>query len=88
MNRLCFQIQEEKNPQNFEILLHGLNELITRKKSRFSGYQDFPVSQRTRPWRTVPALAKRIVKSTYPGQPERVEISLPGADELYREIRI
>jgi len=31
---------------------------------------------------------KKIIKSTLPSQPEKAEIDIHGADDLYREIRI
>ena len=31
---------------------------------------------------------RKIIKPLYPGVPEKAEITVPGADELYREIRI
>jgi hypothetical protein len=33
-----------------------------------------------------PGVVRKIIK--HPGEPEKVEISVGGADELYREIRI
>jgi hypothetical protein len=33
-----------------------------------------------------PGVVRKIVK--YPGEPEKVEISVGGADDLYREVRI
>jgi hypothetical protein len=45
-------------------------------------------SQHARPWRTVPGVVKKIVKPVFPGEPEKVEISISAADDLFREIRI
>jgi protein involved in polysaccharide export with SLBB domain len=30
----------------------------------------------------------KIIKPTYPGEPEKAQISVEGADHLYKEIRI
>ena len=35
-----------------------------------------------------PGTVKKIVESRFPAIPEKVEITLEGADHLYREIRI
>ncbi len=37
---------------------------------------------------TLPGTVEKIIKSPFPGEPEKVQITLEGADELYREIRI
>lgn len=37
---------------------------------------------------TRPGTVQRIIKSAYSGQPEKAEIAVQGADELYKEIRI
>jgi hypothetical protein len=88
MNSLCFQIQEETNHQKFEALARELNELIVRKKRRFSQHDGISAWQRTRRWRTVSGVVPKIVESTYPGPVEKVEISIAAAEDLFREIRI
>ncbi len=40
------------------------------------------------PSATLPATVEKIIKSPYPDIPEKVEITVEGADDLYREIRI
>ena len=37
---------------------------------------------------TRPGTVQRIIKSAYSGQPEKAEIAVQGADDLYKEIRI
>ena len=37
---------------------------------------------------TRPGTVQRIIKSPYSGQPEKAEIAVHGADDLYKEIRI
>ena len=87
MNSLCFRIQEEKDYPRFESLMQELNELLGCKERRFAEHHDIP-RQRKRPWKTVPAVVQKIVKSIYQDQLEKVEISIPAADDLFREIRI
>ncbi|MGC2193658.1 MAG: hypothetical protein WA628_03210 [Terriglobales bacterium] len=35
-----------------------------------------------------PGTVKKIIKPSVPGEPEKAEISVDGADELYKELRI
>ena len=37
---------------------------------------------------TLPGIVEKIVPPIQPGQPEKAQISVEGADHLYREIRI
>jgi len=41
-----------------------------------------------KPSTTLPGTVERIIKPWLPGDPEKAEISVQGADDLYREIRI
>jgi predicted DNA-binding antitoxin AbrB/MazE fold protein len=41
-----------------------------------------------KPKATKPGIVQKIIKSTYPQEPEKAEIAVEGADDLYREIRI
>lgn len=41
-----------------------------------------------RPSVTLPAVVEKVIKSSYPGEPEKAQITVEGADDLYREIRI
>ena len=41
-----------------------------------------------KPNTTMPGIVKKIIKPVHPDLPEKAEISVEGADELYREIRI
>ncbi len=36
----------------------------------------------------LPGTVEKIIKPSEPGEPEKAEISIEGADDLYREIRI
>jgi hypothetical protein len=37
---------------------------------------------------TLPGVVESIIKSPHPNQPDKAQIAVEGADELYREIRI
>jgi hypothetical protein len=41
-----------------------------------------------KPSTTMPGVVQKIIKSPYPSVPEKAEIDVKGADDLYREIRI
>ena len=41
-----------------------------------------------KPSTTLPGTVQKIVKSPYPSEPEKAEIAIEGADDLYKEIRI
>ena len=41
-----------------------------------------------KPSATRPGIVEKVVKSPLPGEPEKAQIVVEGADHLYREIRI
>ncbi len=41
-----------------------------------------------KPTTTLPGTVQKIIKPLHPSMPEKAEIAIEGADELYREIRI
>jgi hypothetical protein len=41
-----------------------------------------------KPSTTLPATVEKIIKPVTPGDPEKAQIAIEGADHLYREIRI
>ena len=41
-----------------------------------------------KPTVTLPAKVEKIIESAHPGEPEKAQISVQGADSLYDEIRI
>jgi hypothetical protein len=41
-----------------------------------------------KPSTTVPGTVEKIIKSPYPTEPEKAQIAIEGADDLYKEIRI
>ena len=41
-----------------------------------------------KPSTTLPATVEKIIKPLAPGDPEKAQIAIDGADHLYREIRI
>jgi len=88
MNRLCLGIQEETDYTKFTAMLHEMSELIARKEQR--RFQQYPklVWGRNKPWKSVPAVVNKIVPPVLAEEPEKVEISVAEADDLFREIRI
>jgi hypothetical protein len=87
MNELCAGIQEEKDYETFSAMLHEMSELIERKEQRRFPNQPKVVWARNKPWTSMPATANRIL-SSIDGPKRKVEISVPAADDLFREIRI
>ena len=43
---------------------------------------------RKKPKATKPAIVQKVIPPVVPEAPEKAEISIPAADDLYREIRI
>ena len=41
-----------------------------------------------KPSTTLPATVEKVIKPISPGEPEKAQISVEGADHLYRELRI
>ncbi len=41
-----------------------------------------------KPSTTLPGVVQKIIKSPHPSVPEKAEIEVKGADDLYREIRV
>jgi hypothetical protein len=41
-----------------------------------------------KPSTTLPGTVEKIIKSPYPSEPEKAQIAIEGADQLYKEIRI
>jgi hypothetical protein len=87
MNAVCISIQEETNHDRFVKMLHELSELIAQKEHR--RFQQYPpmVWKRAKPWKSVPARVKKLVKPMF-GNPEQVEIALSTAEHLFRDVRI
>jgi hypothetical protein len=45
-------------------------------------------SMTEKPSATLPGTVEKIIKSPHPSEPEKAQITVEGADELYKEIRI
>lgn len=88
MSLLCLRIQEAKDYENFSSSVRELSELIQRKEQRLAHPPRRYVWGRNRPRRTLSAIVKKIVRPVHPLEPEKVEISIAEADELFREIRM
>ncbi len=41
-----------------------------------------------KPSTTLPAVVEKVIKPRTPGEPEKAQITVEGADHLYRELRI
>jgi len=83
MNDLCVQIQNEKNYQKFEELIHEITALMSAKESRFpeSRFALAGTGQKS-----LNATAIRTMKALDDG--EVVEIRFADAEPLYSEIRV
>ena len=44
--------------------------------------------QAEKPSVTLPGTVEKIIPSSHPGEPEKAQIGVEGADDLYREIRV
>jgi chromatin segregation and condensation protein Rec8/ScpA/Scc1 (kleisin family) len=89
MNVLCLGIQEEKNYEKFAAMLREMSELIARKEERRFHEHPRLAWNRNRPSRTLPAVVTKTLTSTFmKAAPEKVEISIAHADELFREVRM
>ena len=87
MNELCLGIQEEQEYQKFAAMLHEMTELIERKEQRRFPNEPKLVLARNKPWTSMAATATKLLSSV-DGPDKKVEISIPAADDLFREIRI
>ena len=88
MNALCARIQEEKDYATFVALLRELSGLFERKELRLGHRAHNREWQRNRPRRAVPGTVMKVLKPIHPAESEKVEISIAGAEDLFREIRI
>jgi hypothetical protein len=88
MNSLCIEVQEEKNYHRFEALLQELSALVRQKELRFPEYDRASNRQRTSPWKKVSGNVQKIIKDAYNYRADVVEIDIPEADNLFREVRI
>jgi len=87
MNQLCAGIQVETDYEKFAAMLREMTELIERKEQRRFPKQPKLVWLRKKPWLSMLATARRLLPSLE-GPNRKVEISISGADDLYREIRV
>jgi hypothetical protein len=49
---------------------------------------NFAEGQEGKPSTTLPGTVEKIIKPVHPNEPEKAQISVEGADDLYRELRI
>jgi hypothetical protein len=88
MNSLCIQVQEEKNYHRFEALFHELSELVRQKELRFPEYDGVSNQQRTRTWKKLSGIVRKLTKDNYRHRADIVEVDIPEAEDLFREVRI
>jgi hypothetical protein len=89
MNSLSLRIQDETDYCRFEGLLLELNEVIGSKQRRFSReHPDAAGWRPIRPWKAITGIVRKLLTPAYGTEPQRIEISIPDADNLFREIRI
>jgi len=88
MNALCAEIQQEKDYDKFEQLTQQLTQLISRKEQRFPEHKFLLPTLTNKGWKLMPAVVNKVLKPRSPFGTEKVEISIPDADDLFREIRV
>jgi hypothetical protein len=59
-----------------------------RANLSFSNAQAMTLKNKKKPKTTKSGTVEKIIKSPFPQEPEKAEIAIEGADQLYREIRI
>ena len=58
---------------------------------RGESYEDSPEDQKSeaeKPSVTLPGTVEKIIPAVYPNEPDKAQISIEGAEDLYREIRV
>jgi hypothetical protein len=65
-----------------------LREIQGVKMNHSPGRFQGRLSMRKKPKKTLPGKVEKIIKSPLPDEPEKAQIEVDGADELYKEIRI
>jgi len=88
MNALCAQIQQEKDYDKFEQLTQQLSQLISRKEQRFPEHKFLLPTLTKKGWKLMPAFVNKVLKPFSSSGAEKIEISIPDADDLFREIRV
>ena len=87
MNELCAEIQQEKDYEKFEHLTQQLSALIGRKEQRFPEHKFMLPTLTNKGWKLMPAIVNKVLKPSAIGS-EKIEISIPEAEDLFREIRV
>ncbi len=83
MNELCVQLQNEKNYQRFEELMHEVTALMVTKERRFPESKFAPAGTGEK---ILHATATRTLRN--PGHGELLEIQFADAQPLFSEIRV
>jgi len=87
MNELCAAVQEETDYLKFAAMLKEMTQLLERKEQRRFPNQPRVVLTRTKPLTSMPARVNKVLPPL-DGLKPTLEISIPAAQHLYREIRI
>lgn len=87
LNELCAAIEDERDYEKFAAMLREMSELLERKEQRRFPQQPKLVLARDKPWTSMSAIVTKVLASI-DGPNRKVEISIPAADHLFREIRI
>jgi hypothetical protein len=73
---------------------HSIGQNVSAKVGILSPLTEAPnmsensSGQNEKPSTTLPGTVERIIESPHPGMPEKAQIGVEGAEDLYREIRI
>ena len=77
---LCAQVAVELDPDKVLALVEEINQLLLQKERRLG----FPTKKRKKLRGTVEQVIKPIVST----DPEKAQINIEQADDLYRELRV
>jgi hypothetical protein len=83
--QLCTLAADEQDPKKMSVLASEINRLLEEKQRRLGiekGGEKEPLSV------ILPGTVEKIIRPLHPEIPEKAQISIQGADDLYREIRI
>jgi uncharacterized protein YfaS (alpha-2-macroglobulin family) len=51
-------------------------------------FTDIKGAMTEKPSTTLPGTVEKIIQSPFPGEPEKAQIAVEGADHLYKELRV
>lgn len=86
MNELCLQIQQEKDFHKYAELTRELSSLVAKKERRFPERRFSLPSVTDKGWKLMPAAITKVIPAL--DGVEKIEVMIPEADDLFREIRV